>query len=259
MTSPPSPPPPRKVLLRIHRQDGADGRPRFDSIEVLVPPGATVHRALVEARRSPTTTDGRRVDPPAWDFSCLEGSCGSCTLRIAGRARLACSTRLSDVAPARGALTIEPLARFPVVRDLVVDRSRQDAALARTDAPSNGAGAEPRAVGDGGGADDPRVAGLLDCIACGACIEACPETSHDPGFVGAEAIARNRLHLLVARASPGARDDLDLRLMQPGGIADCGKAQACSEACPADVPLVEALAHAAGATSRRLLLGWLRR
>ena len=46
-------------------------------------------------------------------------------------------------------------------------------------------------------------------------------------------------------------------LMEPGGIADCGKAQNCVEVCPKEIPLVDSIAVMSRATTKQILFGWL--
>ena len=57
----------------------------------------------------------------AWEHSCLQKKCGACAMVINGRPALACDTRLSDCR--QDVITIEPLRKFPVIKDLLVDRS----------------------------------------------------------------------------------------------------------------------------------------
>src|SRR5262245_62401288 len=73
----------------------------------------------MELRLNPVTTAGERVPPPAWEASCLEEVCGSCAMLINGRARMACSALVDKL---EQPITLEPLRKFPVVRDLQVDR-----------------------------------------------------------------------------------------------------------------------------------------
>jgi succinate dehydrogenase / fumarate reductase iron-sulfur subunit len=57
-----------------------------------------------------------------WESVCLEEVCGSCTMLINGRVRQSCSAMIDLIAPERETITLEPMTKFPVVRDLVVDR-----------------------------------------------------------------------------------------------------------------------------------------
>ncbi len=81
------------------------------------------------------TVDGRSVAPVAWDCNCLEEVCGACTMVINGRVRQACTAlvdRLLDDRPDE--IELRPMSKFPVVRDLVVDRSRLFRALEKVKA-----------------------------------------------------------------------------------------------------------------------------
>lgn len=253
---------PRPIVCRITRRDQAGDAPRHETFEVDLAPTATLHELLLAIAKSPIPRGGVRVSPPAWDAHCLEGSCGGCALRAGGRAVLACTTRIDEVALSRGAIVLEPMEVFPIVRDLVVDHTLRDRDIDARSAVS----AIVSAGGEGAaGAKASGQAPVLDraalgaCIACGACLDACPEASADGGFVGAEAIVRNRRAHASPAASPAERDALDAALMRPGGISECGNAQNCIETCPADVPIREALADAARAASSHLLRRWLRR
>ncbi len=64
--------------------------------------------------------DGNPADPIRWEHSCLQKKCGACAMVINNRPGLACGTRLSEF---KKTVRIEPLRKFPVVADLIVDRS----------------------------------------------------------------------------------------------------------------------------------------
>ena len=63
-----------------------------------------------------------RMDRIAWECGCLEKKCGACAMLINGYPALACSVFLKDVNK-RGKLVLEPFHKFPLVKDLIVDRS----------------------------------------------------------------------------------------------------------------------------------------
>jgi len=246
------------VRLRIRRQDGPERveTRRFEEFDVVATPGLSVAGALRAIAERPVTAAGAAVAPVAWDGDCTELDCGACTLLIDGQPRPACGTPLSSVARPRRAVTLEPLAKFALVRDLVVDRSRPAAVLRELD-PSIELGPEA-AVAPAERAPDAELTRLAlgRCTSCGACLEACPQYGPHTDYVGAAAIARvafavsHATGALTRRARVGA-------LMVPGGVADCGQAEACVEVCPQDIPLVDAIQAMSRATSRELLLGWL--
>ena len=77
------------------------------------------------------TVEGKRVAPVAWECNCLEEVCGACTMIINGRVRQACTALVDQLLDAIGRDEIElrPMTKFPVIRDLLVDRSRMFACL----------------------------------------------------------------------------------------------------------------------------------
>jgi len=269
--------PTKPILCRVTRRDHAKDPPRTETFEVDITPEATLHQLLAAIARNPTPRGGIRVVAPAWDADCLEGSCGGCAIRAGGRAVLACATRIDEVEKRRGAIVLEPLGVFPVVRDLIVDHAVRDRDIDATSIPQppivpprakttltphneGGTDAKPdaKAPPTSSIAQWERMA-LGACIACGACLDACPEVRGDGGFVGAEAIVKNRRAHADPRTSPTDRGALDAALSRPGGISECGHAQNCIEVCPADVPIALALSDAARVATSRFLLGWLKR
>jgi succinate dehydrogenase / fumarate reductase iron-sulfur subunit len=93
-------------------------------------------------------------------------------------------------------------------------------------------------------------------MSCGCCLDACPQYGEHSDFVGASAI--NQLRLVTSHPTGKLQKTERVeRLMAPGGVADCGKAQNCVEVCPVGIPLVDSLQHMSRETSRRLLFGWL--
>jgi hypothetical protein len=74
---------------------------------------------------------GAAIAPIAWEASCLEETCGACTMMIQGRPRQACATLVSEVSPKGQPIVLEPLGKFPVERDLIVDRAKMFDALTR--------------------------------------------------------------------------------------------------------------------------------
>ena len=241
----------RAIELRVKRQDGPDAAPYWHTFRIPWQPQHNVVSALMEVRLDPVTADGARVPPPAWEASCLEEVCGSCAMRINGRVRMACTALVDQL---KQPITLEPLGKFPVVRDLVVDRSRMFEALKRVRAwiPIDGTydlGPGPRISPE---LQEFRYA-LDRCITCALCLEVCPQVHRDGGFIGAAIIGQALLMNLHPTGAMNAEERLAV-LMGPGGIADCGNAQNCVEVCPKDIPLT----HAIGEIGRQTTVKWLR-
>ena len=88
-------------------------------------PGANVISCLQSIARTPTTREGAETTPVVYDSGCLEEVCGACTMVINGKVRQSCSCLVDEYAPNEGdVITLEPMSKFPVVRDLAVDRER---------------------------------------------------------------------------------------------------------------------------------------
>ena len=115
----------RKVRFRIKRQDGPGQATRWETFNVPVGSGANVISCLQWIAANPVTSDGRPTTPIVYDAGCLEEVCGACTMVINGRVRQSCSCLVDQCAPQEGSLvSLEPMSKFPVVRDLMVDRAR---------------------------------------------------------------------------------------------------------------------------------------
>jgi succinate dehydrogenase / fumarate reductase iron-sulfur subunit len=161
---------------------------------------------------------------------------------INGKARQSCSALVDKLGEPGEPITLEPLSKFPLVRDLWVDRSRLFEDLKRIKAwvPIDGTydlGPGPAISQD---LQDERYP-LSRCISCGCCLEACPQYTPTNKFVGAAVISQARLFNdhPIGKALKAERLDV---LMEEGGVADCAKAGNCVQVCPKEIPLLESIA-----------------
>jgi succinate dehydrogenase / fumarate reductase, iron-sulfur subunit len=240
----------RKVRLTIKRSDGPGKGERWETFEVTPEKGGNVISCLQQIAANPVTVDGKRTTPVVWDSGCLEEVCGACTMVINGKVRQSCSCLIDDYAPSPGdEITLEPMSKFPVVRDLWVDRARVFHNLKRVKAwvPIDGTyslGAGPRETPE---QQETRYA-LSTCMSCGCCLEACPQFTQEPdsenwdtAFLGAHAISQARLFNMHETGKQLKAERLD-QLAGPGGVSDCGNAQNCVKVCPKNIPLTESIA-----------------
>ena len=229
----------RFIQFRIWRQDTADQTGRYEDFKIPYYKGANVISCLMAIQRNPVTADGKKTTPVTWDSSCLEQVCGSCAMNINGRVRMACSTLVDSL---EQPITLEPMRKFPVVRDLTVKRDRMFEALKKVKAWVNLDGTHNLGPGPRQSQDEQAERYVLStCISCGSCLEACPQVSVGNSFVGAAAISQARLF----NSHPTGKMNADERihgLMGEGGIQDCGKAQNCVQVCPKEIPLTESIA-----------------
>ncbi|TVQ93257.1 MAG: succinate dehydrogenase iron-sulfur subunit [Chromatiaceae bacterium] len=244
------------IELCVRRQDRPDSRPYWQSFRVPAGSGANVLALLMALREDPVTCSGERVDPVAFEHNCMEEACGACAMLINGRPRPACSAQVADLA---SPVVLEPLPRFPVVRDLMVDRQRLFENLKRVrawialDGPWDLPVSTPRIA--------PRqwVADYLysRCIHCGCCLAACPQfpdadAADAAGFVGPAALAQVRL-LNAHPIGRFARTERLHAIMAAGGLSDCGNAQNCVRVCPKEIPLTTAIGELGRASTLQLL------
>jgi succinate dehydrogenase / fumarate reductase, iron-sulfur subunit len=242
-------------LVRIKRQLAPDESAHWDEFELRHRPAMNVITCLRDIAENPATRDGRMSTPVSYDANCLEEICGACAMLINGRPRQACSALVDSLdKPIR----LEPLRKFPLVRDLTVDRSRLFEDLKRMKCWIPIDGTYP--LGEG-----PRMAPELQekgyplsrCISCANCLEICPRVGLNQAFVGAAVISQVRLFNMHPTGEMHARDRLEA-LMGPGGIEDCDNAQNCVKVCPKGIPLTESIAAMNGQVLKHAVLGWLR-
>src|SRR5260370_6861560 len=110
----------KTVILKIKREENPGGAPGWEEFELTWKPGMNVISAMMEIAANPVTRSGQPTTPIAYDSNCLEEVCGSCAMLVNGRARMACSALVDKL---EQPITVEPMSKFPVVRDLAVDRS----------------------------------------------------------------------------------------------------------------------------------------
>lgn len=240
----------RLVRFRIQRQATPQAAPRWEEFDVPVQPGANIISCLQWIAARPVTVEGRQTTPVVYDSGCLEEVCGACTMVVNGHVRQACSALVDRIAPRHGdIITLEPMSRFPTVRDLMVDRARLFHNLERVRAwvPIDGTyhlGAGPKSTPEH---QQTRYT-LSECMSCGCCLEACPQFTLEPdrsewdrSFIGAHAISQARLfnEHETGRVLAGVRLET---LAGPGGVSDCGNAQNCVRVCPKAIPLTESIA-----------------
>ena len=248
-----------KVHLKIRRQDGIDqpNTRRWEEFEVPLLPHMNIISALQQIQRNPVTKDGKRVAPVAWDCSCLEEICGACTMVINGKVRQACSALVQQLAPHGETIVLEPMSKFPLVRDLIVDRTKMFEDLERVRAWIEIDGTHDLGAGPRESQEQQQLRySLSRCMTCGCCLEACPNVNDSSSFMGPAVVNQVRYFNM----HPTGRHQRTARLesmMQRGGMAECGKAQNCVEVCPKSIPLVDSLGHVARDTTKHAILGWL--
>ena len=233
----------KTVQIHIKRQHSPREETRWEEFELPWKPGMNVISAMMDIAANPVTKDGKPTTAIAYDSNCLEEICGSCAMLINGKARMACSALVDKLDQP---IKIEPLSKFPVVRDLSVDRSVLFENLKKVKAwvPVDGTydlGSGPRQTPTQQEQNYP----LSRCISCTICMEVCPQFNQDTGFVGAAAISQ--VALFNDHPTGAALKEERLHaLMGDGGIHECGYAQNCVHSCPKEIPLTRSISRVSG-------------
>jgi succinate dehydrogenase / fumarate reductase iron-sulfur subunit len=264
--------PPAQFAVRVLRQDAPGAPSYWERHTITRENDMNVISVLQRIAAQSETSDGDKTTPVAWDCNCLEEVCGACTMLVNGKTRQACSALVDKLlAENPDEIELRPMSKFPVVRDLMVNRGRLFRALQKVQAwiPVDGyydMGSGPRVSPT----NQEQAYPLSECMSCGCCLEACPQftkielkkqegetdeafkvreqAAFDRGFVGAHAISQVMLfnnHPTGAMNAPARLE----ALMAEGGIQDCGNAQNCVAVCPKKIPLTTSIGRAGRATT----------
>ncbi len=114
------------IRFKIKRQLSEKDNSYWEEFDVEYYETLNVISALLHIQKNPKMANGKMTTPVNWESSCLEEVCGSCTMIINGKVRQACSALIKYIIEETGSktITLEPLSKFPVIRDLQVDRQR---------------------------------------------------------------------------------------------------------------------------------------
>ena len=239
-----------KCILKVYR--GTLGNQYWEEFELERKPGLNIISALMEIQKNPVTKEGKKVEPIVWEMACLEEVCGSCSMIINKTPRQACTALIENLIAESGSqiITLAPFSKFPVIRDLVVDRSSMFESLKKIQGwipldefHSNEFG--PKIPP----AKQEAMYTESTCMTCGCCLEACPQINPQSKFIGAAAISQVKLFNANPTGAVLKHDRLKV-MMGEGGISECGNAQNCKAVCPKKIPLTQSIAQIGGDTTK---------
>ena len=160
------------MIVKIKRQNAPDAQAYWQTFAYNGPKHVTVSAVLDALNYTDDLfdIDGKPAPRIRWECSCMQAMCGGCAMVINGVPALACATFVDTVK--KDTLVLEPLSKFPVVADLIVDRSiiyeqliQAQAYLEQVAASSKGQYKQQYSV--------------AKCLKCGLCLEVCP--NYRPG------------------------------------------------------------------------------
>lgn len=182
----------------------------------------------------PVTVLLERLDCPIeYECSCLQGLCGACAMVINSQPKLACKTFLNDdlMVQKYGKITIEPLSKFPVIKDLKVDRSILHEAMLNCEQ-----WLESDAETDDNDLEFEYEMSM--CLMCGCCTEACPNYDIG-GFVGTQ-VAVSASKLISQEKDPNHLKSIKDNYKEKF-YPHCLKTLACEDVCPMKIPTQRAI------------------
>src|SRR3954466_12153408 len=224
-----------EYTLKLYRYNPESGEaPEWENFDVELPDHMSVLDGILQARARQDGSIGIRC-------SCQAAICGSCAVRINGKTRLACNTKIGQAAEEAtnrtglGEIVVEPMANYPVIKDLIVDMDAVHWKKVQRVVPwllPEGAPPEREYIVPAESMID--ITQSMACIQCGACVGACLSLEVDPEFVGPAALAK--AYRFVGDPRDGATEErLNDLAEDPHGIFDCTHCFQCIEVCPKEV------------------------
>ncbi|REL33861.1 succinate dehydrogenase/fumarate reductase iron-sulfur subunit [Rhodohalobacter sp. SW132] len=228
------------INLKIWRQENAKAKGRFQDYKLN---GVSEHMSFLEmldVLNENLIKEGK--EPVEFDYDCREGICGSCNLVINGRAHgpkhltAVCQLHMRNYSDG-DTIVIEPprAEAFPVIKDLVVDRSAFDRIIEAGGYVSIKTGAAPEANLIPVEKDTAEAAfDYATCIGCGACVAACPNSSASL-FTGAKLAHLNSLP--QGQPERNRRSVAMVEQMEKEGFGDCSNHAECEAVCPVGISI----------------------
>lgn len=232
----------KTYTLKIYR--GNPGNQYWEEFELPLVPYCNVISSLMEIQRNPVNSKGESVTPVVWEQGCLEEVCGSCSMLVNGKPRQACTALIEPIIKSTGSsvITLAPFSKFPLVRDLIVDRSIMFDNLKRFHTWVDVSGTHDLGPGPKiSQAKQEVMYSISKCMTCGCCVEACPQSNERSKFVGPQVLAQVRLFNMHPVAKEKKAERLH-ELMKEDGVGACGNAQNCQRVCPKELPLTDSIA-----------------
>lgn len=212
------------MTVRIKRRQNSESAPYWQSFNYEGPKHVTVSALLdfLNYTDDLYDTEGNPAPKIRWECSCVQAVCGGCAMVINGYPALACNTFIDEVGAEE--IILEPLSKFPVVSDLIVDRSSIFENLVSSRAFLDGVASQSEH-------HHAQQYSVAKCLKCGLCLEICPNFRVGGEFYGA-AFANESY--LIASQITDKKSDMVKEYKKHFGKG-CSKALSCRSVCPAGI------------------------
>ncbi len=227
------------MKVKIQRQQSPVSEPYWETFDADVPGDMSIAGLIdhLNYRDDILDENGRKTTRIGWECSCLQGICGSCAMVINEVPALACETFVKDLKGDE--ITIRPLRKFPVIHDLLVDRSVIHENLKKMNIFIR----EYQPEDQGRASRKEREHSLqytaAKCLKCGLCLEVCPNYTNGKNFFGA--IFANDCYLVASRNRSKAENIREAYGEHFG--RGCSKAFSCMDVCPMEIPTIASMAR----------------
>ena len=227
------------MKVKIQRQQSPVSEPYWETFDADVPGDMSIAGLIdhLNYRDDILDENGRKTTRIGWECSCLQGICGSCAMVINEVPALACETFVKDLKGDE--ITIRPLRKFPVIHDLLVDRSVIHENLKKMNIFIR----EYQPEDQGRASRKEREHSLqytaAKCLKCGLCLEVCPNYTNGKNFFGA--IFANDCYLVASRNRSKAENIREAYGEHFG--RGCSKALSCMDVCPMEIPTIASMAR----------------
>lgn len=218
------------MIVKIKRQKSADTAPYWQSFLYNGPLHVTVSAVLdaINYTDDLFDIDGNPATRIRWECSCMQAICGGCAIVINGVPALACNTFVDNVKGKE--LVLEPLSKFPVVADLIVDRKTIYENLNHAKTYLEGLVTTNKQLHD-------HQYSIAKCLKCGLCLEVCPNYHPGASFFGA--VFANDSYLTTSQSTNKPTELIKEYKIHFG--AGCSKALSCQTICPVGIETITSI------------------
>ena len=218
------------MIVKIKRQSAPEAESYWQSFNYDGPKHVTVSAVLDALNYTDDLfdVDGNAATRIRWECSCMQAMCGGCAMVINGVPALACVTFADEVKGKE--LVLEPLSKFPVVADLIVDRRviHENLISAKVYL-ENLAASDKRQY--------EQQYSVAKCLKCGLCLEVCPNYHPGGDFFGA--LLANESYLVASQSSD--KDPRVIKEYKTHFGSGCSKALSCQTVCPMGIETITSI------------------